>query len=759
MHKPCSIYVVVLFLLSASVYSQNYPDLDLQGTVIDSISKNPVQNASIIILNSNKESATNNSGQFEFQNLSVGNYRFKIIADGYKEKLLTLSVDSSLLSQTIVIEIVSLEYSLDTIDVFAAVFKKPEIANTGFINVNNEEIRRTTGSAEDVIRYFQSAPGVSVADDRNNDILVHGGSSNENLLLIDGIEIPNVNHYAVPGSTNGALSYINLKLVNTVDFYTAGFPAVYGDRLSSAMDIKLREGDKEHHHQTVNFSAVGFGGFFEGPVTKHSSYMLSIRRSYFELLKSQLKNNPMPDYWDLNIKLNYDLSPHQKLSFIGLGALDKAESFDVIDSNDYKYVNLKLLTGGINYVSSFPNCEFKLSFSSNYQYYNVEYNVSIFHGSLYTLHTVDKDFNLKMDYNFKLSDIFKLDMTLGSKYYILNDKYYYADALFYEAYVTPEVKVDSETKSYKIISSINLISKFLNGRLVCNTGLRYDYFEYINNKSTIAPRFGLTYNLTSRTRLNASAGVYYQTPEFLWLLADPDNRNLSSIRSENYVIGAEHFWTKDIRSNIEAYYKRYHYYPVNVYIPLYIYINNGADISPNFINKAVSAGKGYFTGIDMTVEKKNNGNGFYGSLNLSFTHSSFLALTGDYQPSEFDYGAQLLLLAGYNYENSWLFGFRIKYAGGRPYTPFNVPASEIVNKGRFDDTKYNKEQLPYYLRVDARIDKNFKFGRTSITIYGEVENMLNRDNVCYAYWDHSLVAPAFEYQWSILPIIGFSVQF
>ena len=312
---------------------------------------------------------------------------------------------------------------------------------------------------------------------------------------------------------------------------------------------------------------------------------------------------------------------------------------------------------------------------------------------------------------------------------------------------------------FKGFAGSNLNFKFLKDKLVLNAGIRGDYNSYLTQHFTFSPRVGLTYRMSKSTLFNGSAGIYKQTPEIIWLLCDPENKDLLNMTVYNFVIGAEHYLLPNFRINTEVYYKQYENYPVDLYNPILMYINAGTDYRPNFIHKAVSKGNGYFTGMDVSVEYKNGGKGFYGILNLSLTTSKFAALEGGALPGEFDYGKQLMLIAGYQIPDNWSFGFRLKYSGPRPVGCYDTLNSSYLNMDYFDKSKYLKVTLPYYLRLDLRIDKMFRWGNFSACIYAEVDNLLNRDNIFMNYWDPLVKQVQPFYNLSILPTLGFNLKF
>jgi hypothetical protein len=217
--------------------------------------------------------------------------------------------------------------------------------------------------------------------------------------------------------------------------------------------------------------------------------------------------------------------------------------------------------------------------------------------------------------------------------------------------------------------------------------------------------------------------------------------------------------SSDVKLSIEPYLKQYSNYPVSVYDPNFIFINSGVEIYPNFLDKALSSGKGYIAGVDLTIQKKNPGKGFYGTLAYSFSESKFLALAGDIQPAEFDYGNQLTAIAGYKFSFGLSISGRFKFAKGRPYTPYNLDQSALFNRGIYDKTHYNKARMPDYARLDLRIDQHFRFGWSELIAYLELLNVFDRVNYYNYYWSYYYDGIKANLQFPRVPILGLSFKF
>ncbi|MFI5144642.1 MAG: TonB-dependent receptor [Ignavibacteria bacterium] len=757
--------ILLKFLLfisfTSALFAQNETSTIIKGKVIDSLRLSPVSSAEIVIPKLNMKTISDENGNFRFNNVKEGDYEIITKAEGYfsAKQYVLIPASVSIIELNIILR--PFESILDTIEVNSKYFKKDERVSTGFINVGYDEIKKAPGTIDDIIRHFESSPGVAIGSDMANQFMVRGGAPIENQIIIDNIELPNPNHFSPPGTNSGAFSYINIQMINEANFYTGGFPVLFGDKLSSVMDIKLKDGSTNKHLQSADMSLAGFGLSAEGPVTGKMTYALSVRRSYFEFFKSQFNNLPIPNYWDVNFKLNYRLDKSRSLSFTSLSAIDNTSENPDIKAGERQDIKVRLFANGINYENIGNKINFRLTGFYNYTIYGIDYYTtgSAIQSGVFHLDSKEHMLGLDAVANYQPNHGLMFDFISGIRYYNTNDTLFTVDWINESDYSSPAERFNRGMDMFKGFAGVNMKYKFFKDKLIFNGGLRGDYNSYLTHHFTASPRAGLTFRLNKNTSLNGSAGLYCETPEILWLICDPDNKDLLNLKVYNFVAGAEHYFLPNFRINTEIYYKQYENYPVDLYNPILMYINSGTDVRPNFIHRAVSKGNGYFTGIDLSAEYKNGGSGFYGILNLSLTTSGFAALEGGIQPGEFDYGKQLLLIAGYQIKDNWSFGMRLKYSGPRPMVCYDTLNSYYLNMDYYDKTKYLKVTLPYYMRVDLRVDKMFRWGNINASIYAEVENVLNRKNIFTNYWNDLEKQVLPFYNLSILPVLGFNIRF
>lgn len=758
-------YILIIFIIfTGQIFAQGQGVIT--GVVIDHDSQKPVADAEVTIIELDSSATSGNDGKFEFINVPLGTYQLKTSKVGYETVVNTDIVVLSARPTGVRIELIPKGYRTDTIDVEARYFQRSSDQNTSSYNLDFEEVRRAPGSVEDVSRMVQNLPGVSSGNDQRNDLIVRGGSPSENYTSIDGIEVPNINHYPSQGSSSGPIGMINVKFISDVNFSSGGFPARYGDKLSSVLDIKFREGSREKFLSDINLSTAGFGGVFEGPMfDKKGSFLLSARRSYLNLIKGAIRIAAVPNYWDFNLKSVYDIDKNNHLTFIGVGGIDEisfeGDASKISDDNPYgnAHGNQQEFTTGFNLKTLFRKgyLQTVLSNSSSFYYYmdnDLKTNDLIF-----DYHSHESEFNLNSELLYRVSSISNLTVGAGGKFILFkNDMYLRADTSAFGDPL-PAYSVNLKTNFGKAFSFVQYTLKLFRDKLILNSGLRFDYFSGINRGNAFSPRFGLTYNITSITALNISTGIFAQTPEYMWVTSDPSNKDLKYIKTYHYVAGIEHLFSEDLKFSVEAYYKTYSDYPVSYYIPTFILVNSGTENGPNFVGEAVSAGYGYVEGIDFSLQKKLTGSGLYGMLNYSLEKSEFTALAGGSKPGSFDYRHNINLIAGYQISDDWLIGVKYRFTTGRPYTPYDVEQSTILRRGVYQVDRFNEARYKDYSRMDIRVDKKWNFRKLSIVSYVELQNVLNTTNVYTYFWNTYKNEMGTIYQWAFLPVGGFSVQF
>ncbi|MGD9487370.1 MAG: TonB-dependent receptor [Calditrichaceae bacterium] len=766
------------------------------GMVSDKRTLQPLAGANIVIESLGSGAATDTDGHFSILNLEPGSYNIDVYYLGYK----TLKKGNVIVNpnRTTVLELVMDEDLLEseTIDVTASYFDKPKNAVVSARSMDFEEIRRSPGDVLDIQRAVQALPAVVSGSDQLNEIIIRGGYPGENLFIMDNIEIPNPNHFAIQGAGGGPINMLNSYMVRNVDFYAGAFSAKYGDKASSVMDISLRNGSTERFRAEGSLGMAGVGGLIEGPVSDVGSYIFSARKSYLDLIISSTGLTAVPHYYNLQGKMTLNLNPKNTLFFNAVYGRDRINIEDeeeagygrgaenVNTHNSQTIAGLTLRTFWAKKLYSFTT----LSAVQN------DYDVDVYEfrperHTFFTNRSKETEYTFKSDFVYQLSKHIEFDFGASVKQLNFDyDVWSEADTLFlydpgtsnsdsaigiFRAY--PEYLIDQNEKTYKsagyLQASVDLIKKFrLTG------GLRYDYFDY-NNFSSVSPRTGLSYFFSPKTTFNLAYGKHFQSPAYVELAANINNNKLKSKYTDQYVVGIEHLFRDDMKLVVEAYYKTYKDLAVKKTLTTpdpYDYDDG------TYLN----AGKGDSKGIEFFFQKKLT-RSF--STIISYSHSISQAEDPRYGTKfdwDYDYRNVFTFITGYKFrwmndkwyrdlKNKWWFhGFswlpiapadeleismKFRYLGGRPYTPpvYHPELQEWVVE---EQQILNPERYPEYHRLDLRIDRRFIFNSWNLVVFFDIMNIYGRDNIwSYQYNDDGTRERVLQYE--TLPIGGVSIEF
>lgn len=293
---------------------------NLMGKVTDADTSYPLANVYVIISKIETGVYTNEKGEYRFSKIPVGNYTLFFQLIGYQTQTKTDVIVRSQRTTFINGELKRRSIQIEGIQVQTDYFAETNEHTTSTINFSNEEIRRAPGSAGDVSRIMMSLPSVAKVNDQSNNFIVRVGNPMENTFFIDNIEIPNINHFPHRGSSGGPIGILNVDFIHDVTFYTGGFSAIYGDRLSSVMEIDFRDGNRQEFDGQLDFNMAGFGFIAEAPLGAKSSFLIALKRSYlkYAVAAFDVGSTVAPDYGDIQSKVVYQFNPLQKITFLAV---------------------------------------------------------------------------------------------------------------------------------------------------------------------------------------------------------------------------------------------------------------------------------------------------------------------------------------------------------------------------------------------------------------------------------------------------------
>ncbi|MDX9925019.1 MAG: TonB-dependent receptor, partial [Ignavibacteriaceae bacterium] len=644
-----------LLLVSTVMNAQG----SITGKVIDKSTKEGLPGVNLIIMDTNLGAATDINGDFIIRNVPIGKYSVRASYVGYLSATKTDVVVNSVRPANLLFELSSTFIELNGVTVQSEYFDMNPNEFNSVKSFSYEEIRRAPGGFEDVVRALSVLPGVGQVSAGRNDLVVRGGAPSENLFLVDGFTVPNINHFGTQGATGGPLSYINLDFVRETTFSTGGFPANYGDKLSSVLKIDLRDGRNDRIGGKATISASQFGFNVEGPIDSKSNFIFSARRSYLDFIFNAAGFNFVPEYYDVMSKASYNIDSKNKINWLFIGAFDKVK-FNNKDSEDL-YENSRILGSnqnqylvGVSYRHIFDNGFYNFSISRNFVDYDTRQRDTLLN-PIFTNISREGENEIKGDAVIKLNETSEINFGISGKLIKFS-----ADILL-PTFMTSfgETLQVNSLQSAEYFYKYGFYSQYSTtffSRLMFTAGLRGDYFDRINSGFTLSPRGSLSYVLNEVSSVSFSTGLYHQSPSYLWLASFKQNENLKPVKVIQYVAGYERRLTSDLRLKLEAFYKDYSDYPASLLRPYLVLANTGVGFGgsdENFgslgLEPLISAGKGFARGLEFSLQKKSSDTPGYGILSVTYNESFFKGLDGIERAGSFDQKWIINLSGGYSF--------------------------------------------------------------------------------------------------------------
>ncbi len=749
----------------------------IRGNVKDEDSKTPLVGVALYIEGSDPVigTITDGEGDFRFNKLPIGRYNIVVNYLGYESKIIPnilLGAGKEVLLHIDLIESVEV---LDEVVVKAKKNKgEPlnEMASVSARSFSVEETQRFAGSFNDPGRMASSFAGVMGDPDGNNDIIVRGNSPRGMLWRIEGIPIPNANHFAEEGATGGPISILNSTTLANSDFFTGAFPAEYGNSFSGVFDIHMREGNNQKHEFIAQAGIIGVDMTAEGPIQKDysASYLINYRYSSLNVLNAigiKIAGDAIPKFQDMTVNINVPTHRFGTFQVIGVGGLSGI-SFEEDDWSERFDSDLGVL--GLNHIYPFS--------SKTYLKSSVSF---VGNSSIWDYSELDEEINqweemgkdrlyystyrgsTNITHKFSAKNTIKAGVAVSLiGYNLLMDNY------------------DEDRKRlYNVIDengSSEMAEAYANWKfrpvqsLTFNTGIHYMYLN-LNGNYSIEPRVGMRWQFTERQAFSAGFGIHSKAENISVYLGKEllddgteigHNKELGFIRANHYIVGYENRITKNLHLKIEAYYQDLYDIPieddpestfsiVNMYTG-YVY------------TKMVNKGTGRNYGVEMSLEKFLSNN-YYFLFTGSMFNSTYVPKDGKEYNTRFNNNYIANLVGGKEFPvgkrktNAFGVNIRATYAGGEWYTP--IDAEESGEKGytvRDYDRAYSKQREDY-MRFDLKI--NFRRNKKKTTRVWEldIENVTNAMNITGDYWDKDEGEVVEYYQLGFLPNLNYRIEF
>ena len=788
-----STVIANIVLANGLVIPENHTQT-LRGRVIDKQTNVPLPGVNLIILDEEPTigTITDSEGYFEISGLPIGRIKVGVSMIGYHKKTLP-NVQLSSGKETILnIQLEEKIYETELVVVKANNNKTEPMNNMAPVSARSftiEETQRFAGARNDVSRMATNYAGVSTANDAVNDIVIRGNSPNGLLWQLEGIPIPNPNHFGAMGNTGGPVSMLNNNVLTSSDFFTSAFPAEYGNALSGVFDLKLRNGNYSKYEF---LGQIGFNGFelgAEGPVNKenHSSYLLNYRYSTLGLMQDMGiefgTGTAVPKYQDMNFNVNLPTDKLGKFKLFGLGGINSIEFVNSQEGSDgglYQsegldiYSDNKMGVVGLshNYIfNSTTYTKFSLAYTGIQNEHTLDSidpeNGEIFPANRSNL--VKENFIADFLFNKKLNkqNHFKLGASTRRISYNLQTKLY---KRAYQDFIT-----GSDANDFTWLNQGYLHWKFKPSDLLTfNIGLHGQHLA-LNNKFSLEPRVSMKWKYNPNQSASLGYGlhsqmipmhIYFAKTELEKGLYAETNRNLGFLKSHHWVAGYHYRFSRTFRLKAEVYYQKLFDAAVEQRPSSFSSLNISSMVW-NIPDSLVNRGTGKNYGVDITFEKFLD-KGFYFLTTASLFESKYKGSDGIERFTVFDGGYVFNILGGKEFklnfgsdkrETRLLVDIKLTTAGGQKYTPVDLEASIADKKLEYMDRKAFSKQFDPYFRMDTRVA--FKMDGKNVTQEWafDVQNITDAQNPLYRDFDVNAGEVKTVNQLGLFPMMQYKIVF
>lgn len=733
-------FFILLCCLCWNVFAAEY---QIKGVVIDKSTRQPLEFVNVLVVGLGIGASTDANGNFLITQVPPGIYRLQASFLGYKTEL-TPEYRVNHVTPYVQIELEEENASLNEVVVTASPFQKVPESPVSLRVIGLQEIEKAPGANRDISKVVQNYPGVAFSPiGYRNDLIVRGGGPSENRFYLDGVEIPNINHFSTQGASGGPVGLIDADLIRSVKFYSGAFPADKGNALSSVLDFSLRDGDMERNSLKATLGASEVSLSSNGHIGNKTSYLVSVRQSYLQALFKILGLPFLPAYTDASFKIKTRFDSHNELTLLGLGGIDRMKLNLGIEGEDAEYmlsylpeINQETYTvGGVYRHYSQRHVQSIVLSQSYLNNRNVKYrdnDESSEENLTLRLGSIEQETKLRME-NTSSWSVWKVKAGFDLNYSRYKSNEYrkvFANALREYDYHT-----DLSLWRWGMFASVDYAAP--DKSFTASMGVRTDGNNYSDKMKELwrqlFPRLSVSYRLIEGLTLSGHVGLYYQLPSYTALGFKGEegeyvNRHLDYISVSQESLGLSWTPNENMELSVEGFYKLYGHMPFSLsdQIPLSCKGNDYGTIG----NEALSSkAKGRSYGVELMFKWL-----LPQKLNLSSSLTIFKSEfkdgeQGSYVPSAWDNRFILNMSGTYNFPKHWSLGAKVSCIGGSPYTPYDVEKSSLVEawnvQGRayYDYGHYNQERLPVFGQLDVRVDKTFYLKKCMLGFYLDIQNI------------------------------------
>lgn len=767
----------------------------IRGKVVDADTKYPLPGASVVLLESEpqKGTSTNVDGTFELENVPVGRQDLQISFIGYETKTLSHLIVKSGKELVLNVELQQNVEEIDQVVIKANRKDQPrnEMAKVSARSFTIEETEKYAGSWGDPSRMAQNYAGVISAGDQRNDIIIRGNPPIGLLWRLEGINIPNPNHFGALGASGGPVSILNNNVLANSDFFTGAFPVEYGNALSGVFDLQMRNGNTSKREYT---GQIGFNGFelgAEGPFSDSSnaSYIANYRYStlaVFNELGIDLQVGAVPEYQDLTFNVNV---PTKKgsLSLFGIGGLSHIVLGEERDSTTSSYSaprGFETTNGsdmgvvGLSYMHFFSkNTRFKNSVSVSGHRVSTSID-SVYENRSNKLYYHENNSQSKIGWYGKL--VTKLDPRNRLDFGVNLESYSvsYVDSVHKSWTNTELAENESEFIKQLDVQKNNLFltqaytqwqHRFTND-LVLYAGVNFLHFSY-NNTWSLEPRTSLEWKFKKKQSISLGYGYHSQLPPmFLYFVetrTEQDeyiqtNSDIGFSKSNQVVLSYDRSFSPNLRMKVESYYQYQHNLPVESKPSYFSLANYGASFHQQRVDSLVNEGNSKNYGLEFTLEKFFHNN-YYFLVTTSLYESKYKPSKGGYRNTAFNGNYVVNVLGGYEIsignQNTLAINLRMISAGGKRYTPIDLEASREEGYTVYKREQAYEKQLDDYFRIDGRISLKVNKKNTTQEWALDITNVTDHANVFSRNFDVASGNIVTEYQQRFFPMMFYRINF
>jgi hypothetical protein len=739
----------------------------ITGRVEDAVTAGPIVAASVQVVGTTRGAITDAEGRFTVRDVPLGIVTLEVRRIGYAPVLRGDIAVSPAKPAEVRITLASLPASLAAIAVRPEAFpdRAPPATPVSTQTYTAEEVRRQPGAQEDVLRAVSVAPGVGVTSGGRNDLIVRGGAPFENRFVVDGIEVPNINHFGSQGSTGGPISIINIRFIDEVALSAGGFGARYGDRTASVTDLTLRDGNRDRVAGELNVAASQVGAVIEGPLGERASFFANARQSYLDLLFRALGQSFIPSYQDATVKVTWAPTSRDRLSVLGIGArgtveFDNGEADARLDNARVLAPEQDQLVVGLVWRRLLSSGVLTTTVSRVWSGFEAAQRDTLL-APIFANRSAEGETSVRSDLVLRLAPAWSLES--GAQVTQSDLRYDLALSGLVRRDETGEARalaIDTAFTATRL-TAYSALTWTPDETWRVTVGGRADRYGLVNDALRVGPRAAVSVSPGTIGTFTLSGGRYWQAPSAIWLLGDPANATtLRPLRADHAVVGWSRRLGADSKVQVELYTKQYADYPVRAWRPVAVLQPTGFDDAstdiPFGLEPLVSEGRGRASGVELFAQRRLGALPVYGQVAASFNRTTFTGLAGSAERGAFDTPVLVNAVLGWRPSARLEIAGRARAASGLPETPFST---EGPTAGTLDFGRYHALRGATFAALDLRVDRRFTFGRTQLIAFLDLQNVTGRQVPGRARWNAREQRVERGEGLGVLPTIGLNWEF